>query len=413
MTNLTVLIKHIELIIQQFNNMNKTLGIFFIFISVVIVGVVLYLFGGFGNKTRPFSSHSVLSSSWEKYKVQFINQDGRVIDYSQGDITTSEGQSYAMLRAVWIDDKPAFDQIWKWTQENLKRPNDNLFGWRWGLRTDNTYGFLENGGENSASDADSDIALALILARYRWNQASYEQEAKDILTDMWKIETFEIGGRRYLAAGNWSDQPEGIVINPSYFAPYAWRVFAKIDPKHDWALLIDPAYELLAASGETNLDKTSAVGLPPDWVTIDKHNGSLKPVNIEGLSTNYSYDATRIPWRVALDYIWYKDSKASEYLIKYFGYLSEYYAKEGKIVNTYAHDGTPLTDIENPVTYSTTLGYLLIADSQLAEKIYQEKVVRLYSNDDSSFRNDLPYYEQNWLWFGVAMMNNQLINYAK
>lgn len=394
-------------------NTMKSLGIVTIFISITVLALVLYLFGGFNNKTRPYSSYTLLSSSWEKYKDQFINQDGRVIDYSQGDITTSEGQSYAMLRAVWIDDKEAFDQIWKWTKENLKRPNDNLFGWRWGLRGDNTYGFLENGGENSASDADSDIALALILARFRWNQDSYEQESKVILKDMWEIETFKIGDKRYLGAGNWSNTTDGVVINPSYFAPYAWRIFAKVDPEHDWNLLLDPAYELLSLSGTENLDKELAVGLPPDWVMSDPQTGSLEAVNNENLTTNYAYDATRIPWRIALDHVWFDDPRAADYLSKHFNYLSDYYAKEGKLVNTYAHDGTPLSDVENPVTYATALGYLLITDQNLAEKIYQDKVIRLYSNDDSSFRNDLPYYEQNWLWFGVALMNNQLVNYAK
>ena len=91
--------------------MNKIIGFFFILLGIILIAVLAYLSGGFQNKTEPFSAYSVLSSSWEKYKEQFINQDGRVIDYSQGDITTSEGQSYAMLRAVWIDDKAAFDQL--------------------------------------------------------------------------------------------------------------------------------------------------------------------------------------------------------------------------------------------------------------------------------------------------------------
>src|SRR5437016_10118896 len=45
---------------------------------------------------------AVLTNSWTAYKQQFIQQDGRVIDWMSEGNTTSEGQSYAMLRAVWM-----------------------------------------------------------------------------------------------------------------------------------------------------------------------------------------------------------------------------------------------------------------------------------------------------------------------
>ena len=110
--------------------MKRILGIAFILLSIGIFLYVTYANSKYGSVTREFSPYTILSSSWEKYKVKFLNKDGRIIDYSQNNITTSEGQGYALLRAVWMDDKAAFDLVWKWTKENLKRPKDNLFGWR-------------------------------------------------------------------------------------------------------------------------------------------------------------------------------------------------------------------------------------------------------------------------------------------
>jgi cellulose synthase (UDP-forming) len=47
-----------------------------------------------------------LSALWSFYKQKYI-LNGRVISLDENGITTSEGQSYAMLRAVWSNDRPA------------------------------------------------------------------------------------------------------------------------------------------------------------------------------------------------------------------------------------------------------------------------------------------------------------------
>src|SRR6185436_16916003 len=51
----------------------------------------------------------ILKESWAKYVERFIQADGRVIDHKAGGISTSEGQAYAMLRAVWMQDRATFD----------------------------------------------------------------------------------------------------------------------------------------------------------------------------------------------------------------------------------------------------------------------------------------------------------------
>src|ERR1700674_5745842 len=48
---------------------------------------------------------SLLAAAWSGYKDCFIQPDGRVIDFQRDQVTTSEGQSYAMLRAVWMNDR--------------------------------------------------------------------------------------------------------------------------------------------------------------------------------------------------------------------------------------------------------------------------------------------------------------------
>lgn len=393
--------------------MAKLFGIICIFLAIFLAAYVWYVNNKYIDVTRPFSSYTVLSSSWTKYKMKFMNKDGRVIDNSLGDVTTSEGQSYALLRSVWIDDKDTFDLVWKWTKTTMKRPNDHLFGWKWGKRTDGTYGFFENGGENSASDADSDIALALILASRRWDDKTYQTDADNILADLWKVETAQAGGKRYLIAGNWSQDPNRIIINPSYFAPYSWRIFAHVDKKHDWNSLISPAYELLTHVGTAPLDGDKGVGLPPDWVAVDKQTGQLSATHLDKLSTNYSYDAIRVPFRIAIDYQWNHEPKAATYLKNSFTTLHNDYKNTGKLFNAYAHDGQPLTTIESPALYAGVLGAFMVTDPDLAKKLYEEKIMRLYSNDENSFDPSLPYYEQNLVWFASALYNKVIIPFTK
>lgn len=390
--------------------MKKYSGSLLLVLGIGILVGVIYMNNAVSRQVRIFSSYTLLTSSWENYKTRFINKDGRVIDYSQEAITTSEGQSYAMLQAVWIDDKDTFDKVWLWTKTNLDRPNDNLFGWRWGKMGGENYGLLPDGGNNSASDADGDIALALVLAGKRWNNEKYIDEARGIVSDMWKIEVDTVKGKPYLTAGSWAKSTNEIVVNPSYFAPYQWRVFAKIDTKNNWNSLIDPAYELLSLASHDKLDKEKAVGLPPDWMTVSKVDGKVSVTNLPKLTTGFGYDAMRVPWRIALDYIWNKEPKAKEYLTS-FSYLKDLYNKNQSIPGSFSHDGQITNSRENPAMYANLLGYFMVVEPDLAKKIYEQKITNLYSNDTNSFRNDLAYYEENWLWFGAALYSNYLVMY--
>ncbi len=70
-----------------------------------------------------------LKESWDIYRDHFIQSDGRVIDHRIG-ISTSEGQSYAMLRAVMLRDKEWFDKSYTWAKDNLQVRDDKLFAWK-------------------------------------------------------------------------------------------------------------------------------------------------------------------------------------------------------------------------------------------------------------------------------------------
>ena len=269
-----------------------------------------------------FSARIHLESMWERYTDEYLETDTyRTLDPQLDFITTSEGQSYTMLRSVWMDDAETFRFSWEWTRDNLQKENTALFAWRFGERTDGSYGVqTASGGANSASDADIDIALALLLAHARWGQEEYLTEAQAIIADIWEYEVEVINGRPYLLSNDLDKTLEKDLyhLNPSYYAPYAFRIFDRVDQENDWGALVDTTYHLLEQTTVLPLGSTERGTLPPDWVRIDVLTGALLPPDTQSnYSTDYSYDAVRVPWRVALDYHWFESAEAFDYLTNF------------------------------------------------------------------------------------------------
>ena len=104
--------------------------------------------------------------------------DGRIVDWNSEERTTSEGEAYALFFALVANDRPSFDLILNWTQNNLAKGSlqDNLPSWLW----KRTAGGLGRRGQNSASDADLWIAYTLIQAGRLWQEPSYTSLGRTI-----------------------------------------------------------------------------------------------------------------------------------------------------------------------------------------------------------------------------------------
>jgi len=391
----------------------KYIGIFLIVIAGITFLTLWYKNRSGAGIPIVFSEKSMLNFLWQNYKANYIERDtGRTLDKQQDDITTSEGQSYSMMRAVLEDDQITFDSVYKWTQENLGRDEDHLFSWLFGKKPNGKYGVLvDKGGYNTASDADTDIALALIFAYERWHEERYINDAKNIINDIWEKEVVLIRGVPYMSANNLEKfLSTNIIINPSYLAPYAYRIFAKIDTKHDWESLVDSTYDFLNKVSVLRLDKKISVSLPPDWVTVNKKTGDILAPTSDPLSTNFGFDAFRTVFRIALDYEWNKDIRAKAYLDK-MHFLTLEWEKKGKISSVYSHDGSDISNTESPAVYGGIIGYFKVSDPVNAEEIYDKKLKFLYSHDSAEWKSELGYYDDNWAWFGIALYSGLFPNF--
>ena len=390
-------------------------------IVVIVAGVGIAGYAAFNSSDKVdtkqvFADRTMLAGLWNSYKTEYWEAStGRTLDKQSNNITTSEGQSYTMLRSVWQSDKTTFDSAWAWTQSHLQR-QDKLFSWRWGQMADGTYGILtDQGGQNTASDADSDIALALIMAASKWQQSSYLNDAKAIITSIWEKEVVTINGKPYYAANDLEKaSTKGyVIVNPSYLSPYEYRVFAKLDKTagHDWNALVDSSYALLNTAIDATLDAPSSAKLVPDWVTVSTKDGSVSAptANEPNYKTTYGYEAFRSPWRLALDYQWNNADAAKATLAK-MSYLSDQWNASSKLAPVYTHSGEATENDEKAGAYGGDIGYFIVTNPAQATQIYNKKLKYLYDPNKNSFNQDLSYYDSNWAWFGMALYTGQLDN---
>ncbi len=346
------------------------------------------------------SPPKTLRESWQAYVRRFIQEDGRVIDYSAGAISTSEGQAYAMLRAVWMRDRANFDKTYTWALNNLNSGvrGDHLWAWKWGRAADKSWRVLDRA---FASDADQDAALALILASRTWNEPMYLERARAVLSDLWTLGTIEIDGTRYLLGGDSLCHDSACKVNPSYYAPYAYRIFKKFDSTRDWMALVDGSYLLLEAA--SNLTETR---LPPDWIRLDRETGRLSLAG--GKDNFFSYDALRVFWRIAMDKELFGEPRAGKYFQKALPWLAGEWRRQGRLSAIISHTGQAKAEYESLEMLAALMPAFQRMEPGIAEAM-STKLRSAYSRGMWADRDS--YYLQNWAWFGIALRAGYLAPY--
>jgi endo-1,4-beta-D-glucanase Y/4-amino-4-deoxy-L-arabinose transferase-like glycosyltransferase len=322
----------------------------------------------------------------------YMSADGASADGA----ITSESQSYAMLRAVWLGDRDGFNRAWSWTRTNLV-DGHGLLAWLWQGGTVSDY--------HTAADADTDAALALLLASRRWDDPELLDAGRRMVQAIWEGEVVTVNGTPYITAGDWVRGAPVIAVNPSYFAPYAYHIFQEIDPSHDWLGVIDSGYRVLFDASAAPLGAARSAGLPPDWVGLDPGTGALGRLQLDrGDTTLYGYDATRTWWRIALDLRWSGDGRAEAYL-RQAGFLRDEVRRDGVPGAVYGHDGSVVERVPSLAGIAGALAALLTLDPAGAHAMHAAHIVGGAARKDRGFAwgdaNDL--YAQAWGWFATAL----------
>lgn len=332
-----------------------------------------------------------LATAWAAYKETFLKPEGYVWDQARGEVT-SEGQSYALLRAVWMRDRETFDRVFAWTETHLTRP-DGLYSWQW---TPKDGGHVLDA--NTAADADQDIAFALILAADAFETPGYRDRAKALLTAIRQSEAIPVEGGWIPCAGNWAVSDR--IINFSYFTFYAYPHFAALDPEGDWLGVRERGYDLL-----TRFLTEPGIILPADFAIIDAA-GAFRPVAGQGrLSDDFSFDAMRVPWRVATDCRLNGHPRACSDPARTKS-IVDLLARDGTLFSRYTVQGEKQSDTTSVSFYGSILPALGLFYPQLADALARKDLTP--ATLTPLLHDPARYYDNTWTWFGLAAWSGLL-----
>ena len=222
------------------------------------------------------------------------------IDMTGADLnsTCSEGISYGLTILVYMDNatnntRSDFDAVFGYYKSFLN--GRGLMKWKilsTGLPQDSTF----------AGDGDELVAFALLMADKQWGSTgtiNYLYEATRIIK---QLEKYNVQTNYTFADGG------GYWIFPAYQMPYAMKEFGVVNSNTTgWNATTAKAYALFNYfynynSGTSKLPKYTGLmydACTPTYAAVDASH------------QYYGFDACRVPWHLALDYMWNGTSQSS------------------------------------------------------------------------------------------------------
>jgi endo-1,4-beta-D-glucanase Y len=169
--------------------------------------------------------------------------------------------------------------------------------------------------ESSAADGDIDIAFSLLLANSQWSNSgniNYLEEAKNIIKAINEQEINEKTFNILQSNSIESDSKDYFDMRSSDFIPSEIRSFMFTANK-TWSSVLDNNYKLFNFLQKTY---SKEIGLVPDF--IQNIGSKPKPAKKFYLESKYdgiyNYNACRVPWRIATDYIVNGDKRAKQFV---------------------------------------------------------------------------------------------------
>jgi endo-1,4-beta-D-glucanase Y len=347
--------------------------------------------GGGGGHTRGSASASGTAreqhagSSPTDAAEAFLNTyavpNGRVVRIDQGDDTVSEGQAYGMLLAVAVGDRRRFDAIWAWTRQHLEN-SDGLFAFHW------QDGHVVDA--QPATDADLDIARALLVGACRFGESSLRSQALRVGRAILAHEVARAGSLQVLLAGPWANLGDHLVFDPSYADPTTLRALAQASG--------DPQFTAVS-DGATTLVNELTRPLPPDWAIVNKQTGQPTPVSAANSTSGpglFSFDAPRTLVRFAES----SAPGARSAVARAWSVFSA--TPPADIVTQHQLSGAPAGSDKNPVTLAGVAG--------AAKAAGDESAVSTLLNQAQALNAQHPtYYGSAWVALGRILLTTNLL----
>jgi endo-1,4-beta-D-glucanase Y len=334
---------------------------------------------------------------WDAYAQKFLDNQGRVIDHTGNDHTTSEGQAYGMFFALVTGDRSRFDKLLAWTEKNLAHGDLTAWlpAWSWGKAPDGSWKVLDR---NSASDADLWMAYALCEAGRLWKSPRYEKLGRLMAAHVAQQEVTMVSGvGTTLLPGAQGFHPDEQTwfLNPSYMPPPLLVYFAKRDPQGPWEQVLQTLPAVMHTEG----------GFAMDWMSAGSSGvrASVNPSKlVNGSSTETpigSYDAIRT-------YLWIGMADPQVDAVKES--LAEL---QGMAAYLHTHPFPPeqvdatgrVVSPNAPIGFSAAVIPFLRALGMTAqERAQADRLVALRDAKTGLYGREVAYYDQNLVMFSTG-----------
>jgi endo-1,4-beta-D-glucanase Y len=368
---------------------------------------------------EPLYFKKEMAKAWTFYKANFMHTNGLVVHkrVTNGAVVganeaVSEGQGYGMILAVIMNDQATFNRVFEAANLYMWNPDkQSYYKWDWPTNK-----------EGAATDADLDIGLALVFAdvlqksgfwtAYNKSGVTYNTRAMEIIKCIKNKMTTD----NYLLSGdNWGGNGLNN-LNPSYFATAWLKVFNAYQTEVNFNAVIDNCYMVLS-----KVPKYS-VGQAPDWCNQQgqqSSDGGSKTEQGMGMLS----DGIRTPYRIAMDALWFNDTRAITYCKNSKGTLTDWANTTNlKLVAAqmaqYTKAGVSITEtrgsFDNIAMWSTAV--LGSKDTPYTQAVLNTVVLGLISGTsadhfgDQSLSDDKFYYKQSLSLLGMAVIGGQFPN---
>jgi endoglucanase len=336
---------------------------------------------------------------WEAYSRRFLDDQGRVIDRSANDRTTSEGQAYALFFALVDNDRARFDKLLKWTEDNLAEGDltTHLPAWEWGRNPSGEWKTIDS---NSAADADLWMSYTLLEAGRLWRDPRYDGLGRMMAAQIAKNEVVLVPRLGTMVEpGPWGfhPEPDRFILNPSYLPLPVLTRLAKELPQLPFGAV--------AASLPALLSGENGSGFAMDWVSAGPDG--IHPVAPPAQPSSGrqesqpagSYDAIRV-------YLWLGIADPSTP-----GERQVLDALTG-MANDLKIPGAPPLEVDakgtvvhpdGPVGFSAAVEpYLLAEGEKAAARVQSDRLAALRDPSSGLYGASQAYYDQNLALFSTG-----------
>ena len=303
------------------------------------------------------------------------------------DSTVSEGIGYGMLLTVSFGDRAAFDGLAAYATK-MADANGLMHWLRYGC--DAHYDTKYSGyPDNAASDADLDVAMALLMAQCKWGDAKYGAQATQIIGAMQQHFFVAVDGLQVLKPGDskWFSDMGGGCVNYSYFAPAYYRAFAEHVPAAAafWNQAASDTYKLLAKASN------ASTGLVRNWGSAGGGSATPDCFNAYKRADSYGSDAARTPWRIATDYLWYQTPEAKAWTDKVTTWVK---SQDLKTLGAWFNlDGSPDTQAGNYDAHTAiTIGPFAVGAMSLEQTAVDQITAELLAIPTTEGSRDANYF---------------------